>query len=204
MTLDNQTHKPRIGAGLMAFLVLAVLAIALAGEFGLIDQVLAKRGVGASLALLLLMLGNQWPKLVLPLAARQENPAVILAAERFAATVLVGAGLAALAVWVWAPAAWMMPIAGAIVLAGFGLAAANWTRVLLTGGVLARPAAEGLGRSAPRLTVLMLLHALFWVAVIFLADSIWGDAVSRWLVLPFLILNGALAVLYQRRFKRQG
>lgn len=51
--------------------------------------------------------------------------------------------------------------------------------------------------------ILMLMHAVFWVAVIFLADSIWGDVVSRWLVVPAMILNGVLAVIYSRRAKPQ-
>ncbi|WP_339748714.1 hypothetical protein [uncultured Maricaulis sp.] len=203
MTADNKTSRHRISAVLILISIVAVLGIALAGEFELIDRNLAKRGVGASLALLLLLLGNQLPKLVLPLAARAENSAPVLAAERFAATVLVGAGLAALAVWIWWPAEQMMPVAGAIVLAGFGLAAANWTRVLLANGGAVRGVSNERFGSKSRLTLLMMLHALLWVAVIFLADTIWGDVVSQWLVLPFVLINGLLAVLYQRRFKRQ-
>ena len=97
----------------------------------------------------------------------------------------------------------MMPVAGAIVLAGFGLAAANWTRVLLANGGAVRGVSNERFGSKSRLTLLMMLHALLWVAVIFLADTIWGDVVSQWLVLPFVLINGLLAVLYQRRFKRQ-
>jgi|TARA_R110002073_G_scaffold87436_2_gene207624 hypothetical protein len=203
MTLESETHGSRISTALIVILVIAVLAIAAATEFDLIAREYAKRGVGGAMALLLLVLGNQMPKLVLPVAARQANPGPVLAAERFSATILVIAGLAALAVWIWWPAAQMMPLAGAIVLAGFGLAMANWARVILTGGASAAEASTSLLASQPRMTALMLLHALFWVAVIFLADSIWGDAVSRWLTLPFILLNGGVAYLYSRRFKRQ-
>lgn len=203
MKLAPETPKSRISSVLTAILVIAVMAIAAAAEFDLIGREFAKRGVGAALAMLLLVLGNQLPKLVLPLAARQANPGPVLAAERFSATILVIAGLAALAVWIWWPAAQMMPLAGAIVLAGFGLATANWVRVILTGGVSAAVASASLLASQPRMTALMLMHGLFWVAVIFLADSIWGDAVSRWLTLPFILLNGGVAYLYSRRFKRQ-
>ena len=203
MSTEQKLSRHRVSAALVAGLAFAVLATALAGEFELIDQGLAKRGVGAALALLLLVLANQLPKLIVPLAIRRDNPAPVLAAERFAATVLVGAGLASLAVWIWWPAAQMMAVAGIIVLAGFGLASANWARLLLSGGATIREASDELVSSRPRLTILMLMHALLWVAIIFLADTIWGDAVSRWLVLPFLVLNGLLAVLYQRRFKRQ-
>lgn len=203
MKLAPETPKSRISSVLTAILVIAVMAIAAAAEFDWIGREFAKRGVGAALAMLLLVLGNQLPKLVLPLAARQANPGPVLAAERFSATILVIAGLAALAVWIWWPAAQMMPLAGAIVLAGFGLATANWVRVILTGGVSAAEASTRLLASQPRMTALMLMHGLFWVAVIFLADSIWGDAVSRWLTLPFILLNGGVAYLYSRRFKRQ-
>ena len=203
MTADSNTSKFDLSTALIGLSTLAVMGVALAGEFELIDHELAKRGVGAGLALLLLLLGNQLPKLVLPLAARGETPALVLAAERFAAMVLVGAGLASLAVWIWWPAEQMMLVAGVIVLAGFGLAAANWARVLLVSGAAAQGASTNLGASKPRLMILILMHALLWVAVIFLADAVWGDAVSRWLVLPFLVLNGLLAVLYSRRFKRQ-
>lgn len=138
MTTENQSSKFKISAVLTGLLVLAVMAVALAGEFEWIDHDIAKRGVGASLALLLLLLGNQMPKLILPLAVRREKPAPILAAERFAATVLVVAGLAAMGVWIWWPADQMMALASVIVLAGFALAAANWARVLLVGGAPAR------------------------------------------------------------------
>lgn len=203
MSTEQKLSRHRVSAALVAGLAFAVLATALAGEFELIDQSLAERGVGAALAMLLLVLANQLPKLIVPLAIRRDNPAPVLAAERFAATVLVGTGLASLAVWIWWPAAQMMALAGVIVLAGFGLASANWARLLLSGGATIREASDELVSSRPRLTILMLMHALLWVAIIFLADTIWGDAVSRWLVLPFLVLNGLLAVLYQRRFKRQ-
>tara|TARA_R110000868_G_scaffold24255_12_gene96057 strand:+ start:3963 stop:4586 length:624 start_codon:yes stop_codon:yes gene_type:complete len=204
MTLEPHKHGSPVSLVLMGGLVIAVLAIVAAGEFDLIDREWAKRGVGAALALLLLVLGNYWPKLLIPVDAWRANPGPVLAAERFAATILVIAGLAALAVWVWWPAPRMMAVAGAITLAGFGLTAANWVRVILTGGVSAQSAARGLLASQPRLTVLMLMHALFWVAVIFLADTVWGDAVSRWLIVPFILLNGALGLLYSRRLDRQG
>ncbi|WP_417482651.1 hypothetical protein [Maricaulis sp.] len=183
-------------------LVAVVLGVALAGAFGWVDHNLARRGVGAALALLLLVLGNQFPRLVLPRAARQENPAPVLAAERFAATILVCAGLAALPVWVWWPAAQVMQVTGVIILAGFGLAAANWARVLLTGAAAAGAVCAGLMSSPARLSLLMLMHALLWVAVMFLADSIWGDVVSRWLLVPFTLLNGWLALLFARRRKQ--
>ena len=199
MTADNQKSGMKVSAMLMGLLVLAVMVVALAGEFEWIGHDAAKRGVGASLALLLLLLGNQMPKLILPLAVRREKPAPILAAERFAATVLVLAGLGAMGVWIWWPADQMMALASVIVLAGFALAAANWARVLLVGGMPARQGSEGLLTSRPRLMILMLMHALFWVAVIFLADTIWGDIVSRWLVVPAMIFNGVLAVIYSRR-----
>ncbi|WP_417484080.1 hypothetical protein [Maricaulis salignorans] len=203
MTLAPQKYGSPVSLVLMGSLVIAVMVIATAGEFELIGREWAKRGVGAALALLLLVLGNYWPKLFIPVDARRANPGPVLAAERFAATILVIAGLAALAVWVWWPATQMMAVAGAIVLAGFGLTAANWARVILTGGAAAQSAASGLLASQPRLTVLMLMHALFWVAVIFFADSVWGDAVSRWLTVPFLLLNGGLGLLYSRRLNRQ-
>jgi hypothetical protein len=203
MTADNQTPKMRISAVLTGLLVLAVMAVALAGEFEWINHDLAKRGVGASLGLILLVLGNQMPKLILPPAAWREQPAPILAAERFAATVLVCAGLAATAVWIWWPADTMMALASLIILAGFALAAANWARVLLLGGAPVRRGSDGLLTTGPRLMLLMLMHAVFWVAVIFLADSIWGDFVSRWLAVPAMIFNGVLAVIYARRSRGQ-
>ncbi len=144
MTFKSETPRLRISPVLIAILVLAVLAIAAAAEFDLIDREYAKRGVGAALALLLLVLGNQLPKLILPRAVRQANPGPVLAAERFAATILVSAGLAALAVSIWWPAAEMMALAGVIVLAGFALSAANWARVILTGSAPAHAAAAGL------------------------------------------------------------
>ena len=85
MTLEPHKHGSPVSLVLMGGLVIAVLAIVAAGEFDLIDREWAKRGVGAALALLLLVLGNYWPKLLIPVDAWRANPCPVLAAERLPA-----------------------------------------------------------------------------------------------------------------------
>lgn len=57
--------------------------------------------------------------------------------------------------------------------------------------------------SKSRMALFLILHALLWVFAIFLADSLWGDAVSQLLVWPFIIVNTVLAILFSLKLRGQ-
>ena len=53
-----------------------------------------------------------------------------------------------------------------------------------------------------RVLIIAIFHTLVWVFAMFLADSIWGDAVSRVLVAPFIIANTILALFLYSAIRR--
>lgn len=53
-----------------------------------------------------------------------------------------------------------------------------------------------------RVLIFAMLHTLAWVFAMFLADSIWGDAVSRAMVAPFVVANTVLAIFLLRAIRR--
>jgi predicted signal transduction protein with EAL and GGDEF domain len=55
-----------------------------------------------------------------------------------------------------------------------------------------------------RILLLTIFHTLAWVFAMFLTDSMWGDAVSRALVAPFLAANTVLAIFLLFTFRSAG
>ncbi len=43
-----------------------------------------------------------------------------------------------------------------------------------------------------RIVTILILHALLWVCAIFLIDTFWGDAASKWVAILFTLANGLL------------
>lgn len=65
--------------------------------------------------------------------------------------------------------------------------------------------AEQPGRLLPdltsgRLALAMMLVSIVWVCAIFLADAVWGDAVSHWMGLLFPLVVVASAIRARRSF----
>jgi hypothetical protein len=179
-------------------LSVAVLGFGVLREQGTIDPDLGRRAVAILLGLMLAVTGNVLPKLVRPLAAHAGDPARCLAADRFAGWTFAIAGLIFAALWVFAPIQHVMRISALVGLGAFALVAASQLRLVLAADARGRhertshsPAVDE-AAAATRIVAVQLLHALLWVFAMFLTDSIWGDTVAQWMVLPFIIASGAL------------
>jgi hypothetical protein len=82
-------------------------------------------------------------------------------------------------------------------LAGFAFVALNAAALILSPAVEpAQGEDDELPRAAmaQRRTLFLILHALAWVYLIFLVDSLWGDAASKWTTVAFIVANGAAVV----------
>jgi len=168
----------------------SVLLAAVAKKTGAIDPIMAKRVVVAAFSGLLVILGNSWPKLTPPLAARRD-PARGQAADRFFGWVFVLSGLILLLTSVLAPSGVLMPLAGVMGMAAFGLATIGWARTA-PGEPLPRP-------DSVRGAMLHLFFGLFWAFGLFLADWLWGDAVAQWLAIGMPILQGSVIAVQVTR-----
>jgi hypothetical protein len=152
-----------------------------------IDNDLAKRGVGIIFGLMVIGAGNLLPKFRL-FDALQLDPVKALAAERFAGWAFVLAGAAYVAVWALAPMPSVMPISSIVGLAAFALVAVDLMRRV--GGARASVAtSQATEATLVKRTLLgMSFLAFGWGVTIFLVDYIWGDAVSQWVAVIWSIL----------------
>ena len=203
-----------IAMGLCAVLI----AIAVGREFGLIGGEFGKRAVGMMIGAVLIVTGNVLPKFVLPLRIRAQHPAQAMATERFAGWTFFLTGFVFVLVWLFAPIEYVKVVSSAFGLGAFLIVLTVWARALhrmkvdvgsdhehpyLTPGpetsdALFTPAQAG------RNGVFTLLHAVFWVFLIFIADSIWGDRVAQWLAVVFVVVSGVLvAGLTSQRRNRE-
>lgn len=191
MSTDTQTPTTgKTTAILIGALIVGVLVIALAKEFGGLDSDIAKRAIGIIFGVILMGVGNTLPKIVLPLSARQVDPAKTSAVDRFAGRVFVLAGMIYIGIWVFAPVELRMVTSSLVGLGAFGLVIVNWV-IKMKGEFSLKTKAD-----YRRLSMFGILHALLWVFAIFLVDSIWGDAAAKWMALGFVLLNGMVASLF--------
>ncbi len=189
--------EPRRTVAAMAIAVLACAAVVMAFGMGkvtgMLDPLVARRGVGAMLGLMLVATGNFVPKLRLfqPAAGAAHSDAI----DRFAGWTFVICGLAFAVIFLFAPADMLFVAAPLVVLAGFLAVLARWlTWKRQQPGHLAPAMTTG------RLVLVIMLASLLGVCAIFLADVVWGDAVSQWMGLLFPIVLAASIVKLHRRF----
>lgn len=196
---DENGAKPAapLTTALAGILCAALIGFALAGEFEVIDHGLAKRIVGGIIGAMLLIMGNLLPKFAVPTSLQNLDPRRFMAAERFAGWVFVLAGVAAMASSVLLPLDRMLAVEAVIGVAAFGIVALAWV-VLTRGGpvpTLAELAPDGpADATSPRSRtgILLILHGLFWVFMIFLIDSIWGDQAAQWTAIIFALVTAVL------------
>jgi hypothetical protein len=167
-----------LGITLCALLV-TMLVFGMGKLTGFLDPLVARRGVGTVLGLMLVATGNFVPKLRLfqPATGTAHSDAI----DRFAGRIFVACGLAFAAVFLFAPADRLFILSPIIVLAGFLGVFARWLawngkRPHLTVG---------------RLMLTIMLATIAWTGAIFFADAAWGDDVSRWMAIlsPFMLIS---------------
>ncbi len=198
--MSDQTQSAphrKIEAAIVGILIAGVMGFAVAKETGVIDGYLAKRSIGVIFGLMLVLMGNFLPKITRPMSAQASNPAKAMAAERFAGRVFVLGGIAYAAVWIFGPQESAPLISSLTGLGAFGLAAANWLRLM--GAELFRNQREP-GANKKHQARLQILFALFWVFAIFFADSIWGDHVAQPMAIVYaIVIIPWMAVLANRK-----
>jgi hypothetical protein len=168
-------------------LVAVMGTIAIGKETGVIENHVAKRGVGIIFGLMLFGVGNLLPKFRL-FDSPSRDPGQTLAAERFAGWVFVITGTVYIIVWAFTPMSSVMLVSSIVGLSSFALVAFDWIRR----AIARKPSTAG--RQATEATFVKrfllgtMLISLGWGFAIFLADHIWGDAVSRWVAIVFVFL----------------
>ena len=181
--MNHDTQSRALTARAIAIVACAVLMMAfgIAKLTGTLDPLLARRGVGVMIGLVLVATGNFVPKLRLfqPATGAADGDAI----DRFAGWTFVACGLAFAAVFLLAPADTILIVPPLIVLAGFLAVLARWL-------VWKRkePSRLSLHLTPGRLAMAMVLAAVLWTCAIFLADVVWGDSVSRWMAILFAIV----------------
>lgn len=205
MTASTHPSPGRASSVALVTLLLAFAGVVIAKETGQIDGVMAKRGVGALLGLIMVVTGNVLPKMIFPLT----RTARIGTAERLCGWILVLTGLALVAAFALLPDEGVALQGALIGLAGFAgvgltLVASGWS-VQRDG--LAEP--EGAGplahRSARvRVSAIFILHAIAWAFAMFVADAIWDDRAAIWMVVAFTIANSLLALVLRKHWRPVG
>lgn len=172
-------HRPLFALAAGGFICVALVAVFGLGKLtGTLDPLVARRGVGAMLGLMLMAAGNFVPKLRLFAPALGAVPGDAL--DRFAGWTLVLGGIAFAAFFLRGPAGQLFVVPPLIVLAGFLAVLARW---LAERGP--RAGHRPLPSTAGRRVLVIILAAVLWTCAIFLADAIWGDRVSRWMAILF-------------------
>ncbi len=202
MTID-QRRVPGRGTISGYIILFAALALIVFGkESGMIASDFAKRGVGILLALILAVTGNFLPQLLHP---DRGNPAAIRR-QRRAGWGLVVTGVALVVALIVAPDDKIALWTGIIGLGGLTIVFLDALLHFFPLSETARRGAEltTLERkhAATRISALFVVHAIGWAFAMFLADYLWGDAASRWMVIAFTIANSLLAIGFAPRFGR--
>ena len=199
------THQtPRLSplsSGFAGLLVAALIAIVLAAAFDLVDRELAKRLACSVFGLMMFVAGNILPKIILPISVGQTGQT-----DRFVGAIFVLAGLTCVGVAIFAPGDQILLIEAIVGISAFVLAGLNWlltprrreSRADASDPETQRAASRA---KAGRMAILLILNGLFWTFLIFVADSLWGDAGARWMLVPFIIVNSLLAITQAKHFR---
>ena len=201
MTAFIQRTPDRASSVALVCLFLAFAGVVVAKETGQIDGVMAKRGVGALMGLIMVVTGNVLPKLIFPLT----RAARIGTAERVSGWILVLTGLALVAAFALLPddgVAFQGALIGLVGFAGVGLTILGSGRSM-RGDQQVDPTVSPLAyRSAKaRVSAIFILHAIAWAFAMFVADALFGDRAAVWMVVAFSIANGLLALILRKQWR---
>ncbi len=185
-----------VSLGIVVF-VAALFAVAIGKKTGMIDNPTAVHAANVILGLMLSLFGNYFPKFARPLDEQLDVAARQLAADRWSGRVMVFAGFVYAALWLIAPLTddQLKVVAPVFVLVVLALVFANQMFISRTGVLPFRK-----GRSLTRAEVsrngaYLILHALAWAYAMMLADVIWGDQSTIWMIIAFTVVNGILMAL---------
>lgn len=177
----------------LGLLMIAMIVVVFGNETGYLDPFVSKRAVGVILGLVLIFSANAIPKL--HWLGTSENPAQLRSAERFAGWMLVLGGIASGLVWVFAPidlVLWLGPLTG---LSAFAIVLLNTLRVSRSTMV---------GRSIPKpvFALSLIMLSVAWAMAIFIVDNIWGDQVSQWAAIIFVMVLVFVTSLWTMKNKQ--
>lgn len=203
----TETRKPSHPVSIAFAIVLigGLAGVILAGALDMLDRDMTRRLACSVFGLMLLGAGNVLPKIVTPVRTGQTQQG-LRRADRIAGGIFVLAGLACVAAAFIAPPAQILLIEAIIGIGAFLIAGLIWA-----GASLAAPnrgmtetddSAHAAKARVQRLTVFLILNALFWVFLIFVADVVWGDAGARWMLVPFIIVNSLLGISQLKWLRR--
>ena len=202
MSMQIPCSRPTARA-LFAFIGLVgiVTAVAVAKGMGFLEAAAARRAIGLLIGVMALVVGNFLPKLR-PLNSPDANPVEGMAAERFAGWILVLAGIAYIALFLFSPldqAGRFSSVIGICALMAIG---ANWAwlrRAALWRSRQTAGKTAGLTeRAEERKLVVWLLFAFAYVfatasSVSLFHNTPWVHDLGSWIVLGF---GTMYAVLY--------
>ena len=187
---------------LFAFLGLVglVAAVAAAKGMGFLEAASARRAIGLLIGVMALVVGNFLPKLR-PLNSPDANPAKGMAAERFAGWILVLAGIAYIALFLFAPLDQAGRFSAVIGICALMAIAARWAwlqrAALWRSRQIARKTAGLPERAEGRKLVIWLLFAFAYVfatasSVSLFQNRPWVHDLGSWIVLAFGIMYAVL------------
>jgi magnesium-transporting ATPase (P-type) len=191
---SNATGPRKSVGAFVAVLLLSILGVAYLKESGTIEPILAKRLIGVAFGSMMLILGNFLPKLVEPQNESEDFSAMSQAMDRFAGRVLVLFGTVFIASWILVPEPQVVLVSSLVGISGFFIIALRWS-------LSARSSAGNHDEiesvfhnmTVKRIVFIQMLHAILWVSLIFLADTLWGDTASRWMAIVFVLAMGLLS-----------
>jgi hypothetical protein len=202
-----------ICSAVVGFLGVTLLAMAsgLADKMGVIDTVIAKRAVGFSIGLMLVVIGNSLPKLrPLRSSATKSSSA---ASERLSGWALVLAGSAWIALFAFAPLNQASYVAALIGIGAVTLIAVNWTclarRTLV--GVRRENERTAIAVSAsagPRKIITYLLFAFFFVVItacvkFLIVEKQFADQMTSRMLIVFCLVYAVLFAAVEYRHARK-
>lgn len=195
--LDRPVKRAVYGfLGLMAI----AIALAIAAKTGIIDSPVEKRALGVLIGVMVIVMGNLLPKLR-PLNVHGGDPATATAAERSAGWLLVLAGIAYTALFVFAPLDRARPISSLIGIGVIVTIAVSWIRLAIL--ALARPDSSA-SSNAPdkrateqRKVVGWLVFTFFYLfataCITFLfKDQSWFHKFASWMLIAAVFLYSLL------------
>jgi hypothetical protein len=212
MNIQARTVRP-ICSAVVGFLGVTLIAMSfgLADSMGVIDAIAAKRGIGFSIGLMLVVVGNFLPKLrPLHLSRATANSAAI---ERLSGWTLVLAGCGWIALFAFAPLIQARYAAALIGIAAVTLIAVNWIRlarrtILRIRKVNERTANPFVVLAGPRRLVGYLLFAFFFVVItacvkFLVTEKHLADQLTSWMLFVFgMLYAGLFAVLEYRQTRK--